>query len=107
MKDMKKEKIWQFLKGLIAPVIICVLILIAVLFIINHKNASDTQEAVVPYSYEGGEDTVVLENDKLKLEMDPVTTQFTLTVKENCVVRGSISSFNLSFSMTTGSSPPS
>ncbi len=82
MKDMKKEKIRQILKSLAAPVIICLLILAAVLFIINHKNSNDNEEAIVPYSYEGGEDTVVLENDKLKLEMDPLTTQFTLTVKE-------------------------
>ncbi len=82
MKNMKNEKIRQVIKSLIGPVIICVLILVAVLFIINHKNASDTEEAIAPYSYDGGEDTVVIENDKLKLEMDPLTTQFSVTVKE-------------------------
>ncbi|WP_156036257.1 DUF5696 domain-containing protein [Butyrivibrio sp. AE3004] len=82
MNENKKGKIRQIVKSLAAPVIICILILAAVLFIINHKNVNDTDEAVVPYSYEGGEDTVVIENDKLKLEMDPLTTQFTVTVKE-------------------------
>ena len=82
MKNMKNEKIRQVIKSLIGPVIICALILAAVLFIINHKNVNDTEEAIAPYSYDGGEDPVVIENDKLKLEMDPLTTQFSLTVKE-------------------------
>ncbi|WP_155831950.1 DUF5696 domain-containing protein [Butyrivibrio sp. WCD2001] len=84
MKDKKNGKIRQIVKSLAAPVIICALILAAVIFIINHKNASDTGEAIAPYSYEGGEDAepVIVENDKLKLEMDPLTTQFTVTVKE-------------------------
>ncbi|SDB27044.1 DUF5696 domain-containing protein [Butyrivibrio sp. INlla16] len=84
MKDKKNGKIRQIVKSLAAPVIICALILAAVIFIINHKNASDTGEAIVPYSYEGGEDAepIIVENDKLKLEMDPLTTQFTVTVKE-------------------------
>ncbi|WP_155829198.1 DUF5696 domain-containing protein [Butyrivibrio sp. AD3002] len=84
MKDKKNGKIRQIVKSLAAPVIICALILVAVIFIINHKNTSDTGEAIAPYSYEGGEDAepVIVENDKLKLEMDPLTTQFTVTVKE-------------------------
>ncbi|MCR5656558.1 MAG: hypothetical protein K6G06_03750 [Butyrivibrio sp.] len=82
MEKKKKSTIIKIAKRFAVPVILCIAILAAVLFIINYKNAPDTGNAIAPYSYEGGEDTVVLENDKLKLEMDPVTTQFSLTVKE-------------------------
>ncbi len=82
MKETKKNVIGSIIKKLIGPIIICALILGAVLYIVNVKDKGAEEAAIAPYSYEGGEDTVVLENDKLKLEMDPVTTQFTLTVKE-------------------------
>ena len=82
MKDTKKNVIGSIIKRLIGPIIICALILVAVLYIMNVKDNGAEEAAIAPYSYEGGEDTVVIENDKLKMEMDPSTTQFTLTVKE-------------------------
>ncbi len=83
MNEKKNSKILQIAKSLAVPVILCIVILVAVIFIINHKNATESGEAVAPYSFEGSTDEpVVLENDKLKLEMDPVTTQFSITVKD-------------------------
>ena len=82
MEKKKKSIILKLAKRFAVPVILCIALLAAVLFIVTYKNEPDNGSAIAPYSYEGGEDTVVLENDKLKLEMDPLTTQFSLTVKE-------------------------
>lgn len=43
-------------------------------------------EAVIPYGYEPPEGDMTLENDALKLEMDPETTRFTVTDKRSGVV---------------------
>ena len=42
-------------------------------------------EAVIPYGYEPPEGDMTLENDALKLEMDPETTRFTVTDKRSGV----------------------
>ena len=43
-------------------------------------------EVVIPYGYEPPEGDMTLENDALKLELDPETTRFTVTDKRSGVV---------------------
>lgn len=81
MKKEKSELVGK-LKGLAVPVIITAVILVAILVIVNFKGTTEQTEGMTVYSHDGSEDTIVLENDKLKLTMDPMTTQFTLEVKE-------------------------
>lgn len=77
-----KAKFAGKLKGLAVPVIITAVILVAIFVIVNFKGTTEQTGGMTVYSYDGSEDSIVLENDKLRLTMDPATTQFTLEVKE-------------------------
>lgn len=88
---MKKEKkivsaasaaLKSTLKGLALPIIITAVIAAAIFVIVNLKSTSEPAESIKAYSYDGSEESIVVENDKLKLTMDPATTQFALEVKE-------------------------
>lgn len=78
--ELKKALI-RWLKGLIAPGIIAVIILILVLVIINYRNVEEEPEIIRVNAWESDIEEVVLENEELKFVMDPSTTQFTLEVK--------------------------
>lgn len=89
---MKKEKksrqsersraIRKQLKSLIFPLIICAVIGVGIFVILNWKPAAEDEAAIRVRGYEGTDKPIVLENDSLKLTMDPLTTQFTLEVKK-------------------------
>lgn len=81
MKKDKSELVGK-LKSMAVPVIITAVILVAILVIVNFQGTTEQTEGMTVYSYDGSEDSIILENDKLKLTMDPTTTQFTLEVKE-------------------------
>ncbi|MBQ6254948.1 MAG: hypothetical protein IJJ60_00005, partial [Clostridia bacterium] len=80
---MKKKSI---LRRLIPWLITAVLLFCLVYFVgiplYSQKEEQVTQLPEVSY-YEGGKDAVVLENDALRFELDPTTTQFKLTEKAN------------------------
>jgi len=78
----RNAKVAGKLKELAVPVIITVVILAAIFAIVNYQGTTEQPKGMTVYSYEGSGDSIILENDKLKLTMDPVTTQFTLEVKE-------------------------
>ena len=77
-----KRAIVKEIKSLIFPVIMLLIILAGVYLVINIKPEEEIEEVVRPNGYEGGEDPIKLENDKLELVMDPLTTQFSLKVKK-------------------------
>ena len=76
-----KAKLAGKLKSMAVPVIITAVILVAIYAIVNFKGTTEQSEGMTIYSYDGAEEPVILENDKLKLTMDPLTTQFTLEVR--------------------------
>ncbi|MDE6675019.1 MAG: hypothetical protein K2K19_09460 [Acetatifactor sp.] len=78
-----KRALIQWLKGLIAPGIIALVILAAVLIILNYHNAEDEEEIIRVNGWEGDIEEVVLENNDLRFVMDPSTTQFSLEVKSS------------------------
>lgn len=90
---MKKEKsvrnaeikaaIIKQLKSMIVPVVILAIIVAAVLVVIYYKNTEEEKEIIRINGYEGSDEPIVLENDKLKMTMDPLTTQFSLEVKSS------------------------
>lgn len=80
-KAEMKEAFVGWLKSMIAPVIITVIILVGILVIINFQNAAEPVEIVGLNGYDGTTDPIVMENQELKFTLDPVTTQFTLEVK--------------------------
>lgn len=77
----RKEAVRRRLKSLILPVVLCAIIVVGIIVVINYTPPEEVQESIRPRGYDGGQEPVVLENDNLKLTMDPLTTQFTLEVK--------------------------
>ena len=88
---MKKEKsvrkaeikaaIVRQLKSLIFPAILCIIILAGVFIVINYQNVEEEEKIIRINGYDGSQDPVVMENDALKMTMDPSTSQFELEVK--------------------------
>lgn len=78
----RRKAIIAYLKSLIFPVITCLIIFVGIYVVINYTNVKETEPPIEARGYNGGEDPIVLENDKLKLTMDPLTTQFSLLVKD-------------------------
>lgn len=77
-----KEAVVRQLKSLAAPVIITAVIAAAIVVIFYFQSATEQEPVVELNTYNGTEDPIVVENDKLKMTMDPNTTQFTLEVKD-------------------------
>lgn len=77
-----KEALVRQLKSMLAPIIITSVIAAAIVVIFYFQSATEQEPVVGISSYSGTQDPIVIENDKLKMTMDPVTTQFTLEVKE-------------------------
>ena len=86
-KSVKKAKlkaaVIRQLKSLIFPIILCIIILIGVFVVINYDNAEEEEEIIRINAYEGSTSPIIVENDELKMTMDPQTTQFALEVKES------------------------
>lgn len=76
-----KRALIQWLKSMIAPCIIALIILIGVLVIINYHNAEEEAEIIRVNGWEGEQSEFVLENDQLKFVLDAQTTQFSIEVK--------------------------
>lgn len=70
------------LKSLIAPLIALLLIGVVALVIMLLPETEEEVKIIEMRGYDGEAEEYVLENDKLKLVMDPETTQFSITVKE-------------------------
>lgn len=89
---MKKEKtagkgkikaaVIKQLKSMIVPIIICLVILAGIFVVVTYQNQEEPVEIIRLNGYEGEENTIVMENDAIKFEMDPMTTQFLVTVKK-------------------------
>ena len=71
----------DFFKSLIGPVIFCALLALGVFLIIHFVNPTETEVNIQPYGFSGTEEPIVVENDEIKLEMDPLTTHFNITKK--------------------------
>lgn len=83
IKTERRNALIDTLKSLIFPVVLCLIFGIGILLIIKFQSVETPEDPIPVYAYAGDEKPVVMENDSLKFEMDPITTQFTLTNKEN------------------------
>lgn len=79
--EMKAAVIRQ-LKSLIFPVILCIIILGGVFVVMNYDNKEEAEEIIRVNAYEGSTEPIVVENDELKMTMDPGTTQFSVELKK-------------------------
>ena len=71
------------LKSLIAPMFILAVIAAVVLVIAFWREEPEPEEIVKVNAYEGKEEELVLENERLRFVMDSSTTCFTLEDKES------------------------
>lgn len=82
-RQIEREKaLVEYLKSLIFPVILCLIILVGIYVVMNYAGAKPEEKYIDARGYDGEADPLVLENDKLKFTMDPLTTQFSLLVKD-------------------------
>lgn len=79
----RRNAIKETLKSMIAPVIFLAIIGAIVFAVVTYQNAEVPPEIIEPNAYTEIEGPVVIENDSLKLTMDPETTQFELLVKSS------------------------
>lgn len=80
-RSQRKEAVTRWLKSLIFPVILCAIIAVGVVIVLNYTGTEEEEKSIHVRGYDGGDEELVLENDSLKLVMDPKTTQFSLEVK--------------------------
>lgn len=73
-------KAW--LKSLIGPVIFLAVITVALVILVKNMSPAEEEEIIDIRAFASEEESFVLENEYLKLEMDALTTQFSVTVKE-------------------------
>ncbi len=79
----RNSMIRETLKSLIFPTVLSVIIFALIWFVVHYQNVEKPEEIIEVHSYTGDDKDVVLENDSLKLTMDPMTTQFALEVKDS------------------------
>ncbi len=80
---MKKKSILRrLIPWLITALLLAALVIFVGIPLYSQQEAQVTRLPEVSY-YEGGKDAIVLENDALRFELDPATTQFKLTEKAN------------------------
>ena len=89
MKKDRKQKnaalkaaILNQLKSLAVPVILCAVIFALVYVVVTFKEEEVEEEATKIKRYEGTEELMIMENDDLLFTLDPLTTQFTIEVKD-------------------------
>ncbi|MBO4900309.1 MAG: hypothetical protein J5509_08445 [Lachnospiraceae bacterium] len=78
----RNNKIKETLKSLIFPTVLAAIIFGLIFFVINYQNIEQPEEIIEIRAFAGDEKPIVMENDDLIFTMDPLTTQFTLEVKE-------------------------
>ena len=81
-----KEAVVSRLKSLIGPFLILLVIGGLFAYIMLYQETPEEEEIIRANAYEGEEQEIVLENDRLKFVMDSATTQFSLTVKDTGMV---------------------
>lgn len=64
------------LKSLIGPLVVLLIILVGVLVVMFYQEEEEPVEIIKVNAYEGAEEEIVLESDRLKFVMDSMTTQF-------------------------------
>ena len=77
----RRNAIVDFLKSLIVPVVFCAILGIGIFLIIHFVNPTEVEVNIQPYGFDGSEEPIVMENDQIRFEMDPLTTHFNITKK--------------------------
>ncbi len=86
----RRMKVLDTLKSLIFPVVLILVFAIGIYLIIHVVNVPPEEDEIIPRAYAGEEEIITLENDDLKLEMNSLTTNFTITQKKTGKVWSSV-----------------
>ena len=86
----RRMKVLDALKGLIFPVVLILIFAIGIYLIIHVVNVTPEEDEIIPRAYAGEEEVFTLENDDLKLELNSLTTNFTITQKKTGKVWSSV-----------------
>lgn len=82
----RKSAIINKLKGMAGSFIVLLVILVGILVVIFYKPQTEEAESFDTRSYMGEGETLVMENDSLKFELDGSTTHFSVTDKSSGAV---------------------
>ena len=86
----RRMRVLDALKGLIFPVVLILIFAIGIYLIIHVVNVTPEEDEIIPRAYAGEEEVFTLENDDLKLELNSLTTNFTITQKKTGKVWSSV-----------------
>lgn len=78
-----KSNIIKELKAMIFPTVLLALFAFFIVFIMTYQNKTVEEDPVPLYAYDGDDKPIVMENENLRFEMDPLTTTFDITVKKS------------------------
>ena len=78
-----RNNIIKELKGFIFPAILLAIIGALIAFVVLYQAKPKEEEIIEVRAYAGDEQPIILENEYLKFEMDPLTTHFDVTVKSS------------------------
>ncbi len=79
----RRNNIKKTLKGMIFPLILCLIIFTGIYVIINYSNKEVEEPPIPPYAFDGSTEPVIMESDNLKFTLDPETTAFEVLVKSS------------------------
>jgi hypothetical protein len=82
LKKERRDRIKQFLKDMIAPTIFGIIVVFVLYKMATYERPAEENDIPATYGFDGNTDPIVLENNFLKLDMDPETTLFTVLHKE-------------------------
>lgn len=80
--EERRRRMFQRLRSFAGPALILAVIAAGILVVTFWKDEEEVPRIIDVSKYEGKEDSYVLENESLRLEMDAESTQFRLTVKD-------------------------
>lgn len=83
IKKERRDAAIKTIKSLIFPVIFTIIVCVCAYYAAHYEKPIPEDEVVIPEAYAGDANPIVLENDKLKMTLDPVTTQFDILVKSS------------------------
>lgn len=86
LKNERKQKIIQFLKDMIAPMVLLIIVIALFVYGANKKKLDDVVPMPELYEYDGTTTPFVLEKGDLVFSLDPATTMFTVTNKKTGAV---------------------
>ncbi len=82
-KKERRDAVIKELKALIFPLVLTAIFAALIVFIMNYQNTGEEERVIDRRGYEGTDEAIVMENDYLKFVMDPLTTNFDVTVKSS------------------------